>query len=61
MTNKVAPRWIRESGLEWVYQLCQAQQRLWKRYWKTLPSSIRLVFQRVFIKEPRQQANKVSR
>lgn len=27
-----APRWMRDSGLEWVYRLMQEPGRMWKRY-----------------------------
>lgn len=27
-----APKWIRESGFEWLYRLTQDFRRLWKRY-----------------------------
>jgi N-acetylglucosaminyldiphosphoundecaprenol N-acetyl-beta-D-mannosaminyltransferase len=26
-----APRWMRDSGLEWVYRLMQEPGRMWKR------------------------------
>ncbi|WP_110984556.1 WecB/TagA/CpsF family glycosyltransferase [Acaryochloris thomasi] len=35
--QKRAPRWIRESGLEWLYRLVQEPTRLWKRYGTTIP------------------------
>lgn len=28
----VAPRWMRDSGLEWTYRLMQEPRRLWRRY-----------------------------
>ncbi|MDJ0701705.1 MAG: WecB/TagA/CpsF family glycosyltransferase [Leptolyngbyaceae cyanobacterium MO_188.B28] len=27
-----APKWMRETGLEWLYRLCCEPKRLWKRY-----------------------------
>jgi N-acetylglucosaminyldiphosphoundecaprenol N-acetyl-beta-D-mannosaminyltransferase len=30
--KKQAPKWIRSTGLEWLYRLCQEPRRLWKRY-----------------------------
>lgn len=42
--KKYAPKWIRESGLEWLYRLTQEPRRLWKRYWKTIPPFIWLAF-----------------
>ena len=34
---KQAPRWMRRSGLEWFYRLCQEPRRLAKRYFKNNP------------------------
>jgi N-acetylglucosaminyldiphosphoundecaprenol N-acetyl-beta-D-mannosaminyltransferase len=31
-TLKQAPRWMRESGLEWLFRLCLEPRRLWRRY-----------------------------
>jgi N-acetylglucosaminyldiphosphoundecaprenol N-acetyl-beta-D-mannosaminyltransferase len=31
-TKKQAPRWMRRSGLEWVFRLCSEPHRLWRRY-----------------------------
>jgi N-acetylglucosaminyldiphosphoundecaprenol N-acetyl-beta-D-mannosaminyltransferase len=30
--KKQAPRWMRESGLEWLFRLAQEPRRLWRRY-----------------------------
>ncbi|MGA9120914.1 MAG: WecB/TagA/CpsF family glycosyltransferase [Bacteroidota bacterium] len=30
--KKVAPRWMRSAGFEWLYRLLQEPRRLWKRY-----------------------------
>ena len=27
-----APRWLKRSGMQWFYRLCQEPRRLWKRY-----------------------------
>ncbi len=35
--HKHAPKFIRESGFEWLYRLFQEPQRLWKRYAETIP------------------------
>lgn len=29
---KDAPRWVKNSGLQWAHRLCQEPRRLWKRY-----------------------------
>jgi N-acetylglucosaminyldiphosphoundecaprenol N-acetyl-beta-D-mannosaminyltransferase len=31
-TRAQAPRWMRESGLEWLFRLIQEPKRLWRRY-----------------------------
>jgi exopolysaccharide biosynthesis WecB/TagA/CpsF family protein/anti-anti-sigma factor len=49
-TVRRAPRWMRGTGLEWVYRITQDPRRLWKRYvvglgvfglisWRTLKAS----------------------
>jgi len=35
--HKRAPFWVRKLGLEWFFRLIQEPQRLWKRYFKTIP------------------------
>ena len=40
--QKRAPKWARESGLEWLYRLFQEPKRLWKRYQSTIPAFIYL-------------------
>lgn len=27
-----APRWMQNSGLEWLHRLCSEPRRLWRRY-----------------------------
>jgi N-acetylglucosaminyldiphosphoundecaprenol N-acetyl-beta-D-mannosaminyltransferase len=34
---KQAPRWMQQSGLEWVYRLWQEPRRLWRRYLRNNP------------------------
>jgi N-acetylglucosaminyldiphosphoundecaprenol N-acetyl-beta-D-mannosaminyltransferase len=31
------PRWIQQTGFEWLYRLIQEPRRLWKRYFKNNP------------------------
>jgi N-acetylglucosaminyldiphosphoundecaprenol N-acetyl-beta-D-mannosaminyltransferase len=38
--KKHAPKWVRDSGLEWLYRLLQEPRRLFKRYLKTIPPFI---------------------
>lgn len=32
-----APRWMQESGLEWLFRLASEPRRLWKRYLRNVP------------------------
>lgn len=45
---KRAPKWISESGLEWLYRLLCEPKRLWKRYLIHGPSFFWLVFKQRF-------------
>ena len=45
--QKWAPRWVRESGLEWLYRLIQEPGRLWNRYSKTIPPFMWLAFKQL--------------
>lgn len=42
-----APKWIRESGLEWLYRLCREPRRLYKRYATTIPPFIYLALKQI--------------
>jgi N-acetylglucosaminyldiphosphoundecaprenol N-acetyl-beta-D-mannosaminyltransferase len=42
----IAPGWVREAGLEWIYRLGQEPRRLWRRYARTNP-----VFVNRFVRE----------
>ncbi len=35
-----APKWMQESGLEWLFRLLSEPRRLWKRYLVTIPRSV---------------------
>jgi N-acetylglucosaminyldiphosphoundecaprenol N-acetyl-beta-D-mannosaminyltransferase len=35
---KDAPEWIKNSGLQWFYRLCQEPRRLWRRYLDIVPN-----------------------
>ncbi|QBG47322.1 glycosyltransferase [Verrucomicrobia bacterium S94] len=35
--QKDAPEWIKNSGLQWLYRLCQDPKRLWRRYLYIVP------------------------
>lgn len=45
-----APRWIRQTGLEWLYRLIQEPRRLWRRYLNIVPRFLWLVLLSVFKK-----------
>ena len=40
---KDAPEWIKNSGLQWFYRLCQEPRRLWRRYLDIVPTFLWLV------------------
>lgn len=42
-----APKWVRESGLEWLYRLYQEPRRLFGRYFDTIPLFIYLALKQV--------------
>jgi len=43
-----APAWIKTSGMQWLYRLCQDPRRLWKRYLTHNPIFIRKFLQQLF-------------
>lgn len=45
--QKWAPVWVQKNGLEWLYRLVQEPKRLWKRYAKTIPLFLLLVFKQL--------------
>jgi N-acetylglucosaminyldiphosphoundecaprenol N-acetyl-beta-D-mannosaminyltransferase len=40
---KDAPEWVKNSGLQWLYRLCQEPRRLWRRYLDIVPKFLSLV------------------
>ncbi len=48
---KQAPKWMQDSGLEWLYRLIQEPGRLWKRYLFTNTQFIYLFLKHQFIKK----------
>lgn len=42
-TGSRAPKWMRSSGLEWLYRLSREPNRLWKRYLLDYPSGVALL------------------
>lgn len=47
---KLAPKWMQDYGLEWLFRLVQEPQRLWKRYLFTNSYFIYLFFKQFFFK-----------
>jgi N-acetylglucosaminyldiphosphoundecaprenol N-acetyl-beta-D-mannosaminyltransferase len=41
------PDWVKTSGMQWFYRLCQNPRRLWKRYLTHNPVFIRKFFQQL--------------
>jgi N-acetylglucosaminyldiphosphoundecaprenol N-acetyl-beta-D-mannosaminyltransferase len=54
--QKHAPKWVRESGLEWSYRLLQEPRRLFGRYCKTIPPFIWLALQQVSTQTKQQRS-----
>lgn len=48
--HKRAPLMIRSTGLEWLYRLVQEPQRLWRRYFDTIPLFIWLAGRELLIR-----------
>jgi N-acetylglucosaminyldiphosphoundecaprenol N-acetyl-beta-D-mannosaminyltransferase len=44
----IAPRWVRDSGLEWLYRLGQEPRRLWRRYARTNPVFVNLFLRQLW-------------
>ena len=36
----IAPKWVQNSGLEWLFRLLMEPRRLWKRYFDIVPKFI---------------------
>lgn len=53
--HKHAPKFIRESGFEWLYRLIQEPQRLWKRYADTIPPFLWMAGKQILSDRPRKQ------
>lgn len=48
---KLAPKWMQDYGLEWLFRLIQEPQRLWKRYLFTNSYFIYLFLKQLFFKQ----------
>jgi len=53
--HKWAPLWIRQTGFEWLYRLIQEPQRLWRRYFVTIPPFIYLAVKQVLVSQVRSR------
>jgi len=58
--TKRAPEWMQKSGLEWCYRIYQEPRRMWKRYAKTNPVFVWMVFKE-YVKRMAPQLNRLSR
>jgi N-acetylglucosaminyldiphosphoundecaprenol N-acetyl-beta-D-mannosaminyltransferase len=47
---KQTPKFIQKSGFEWLFRLIQEPQRLWKRYFQTIPIFIWLALKQILAK-----------
>ena len=47
---KLAPKWMQDKGLEWLFRLVQQPERLWKRYLFTNTHFIYLFFKQILLK-----------
>jgi N-acetylglucosaminyldiphosphoundecaprenol N-acetyl-beta-D-mannosaminyltransferase len=41
---RMAPKWMQDRGLEWLFRLCMEPRRLWRRYLLLSPAYLALVF-----------------
>lgn len=57
--HKIAPHWIRVSGMEWLYRLAQEPGRLWRRYLVT-NSIFALMLIREMLSKARRKASSVN-
>ncbi len=51
-TQTMAPQWMRDAGLEWLYRLGQEPRRLFKRYWRTNLPFMWLAFRQLGLRNP---------
>lgn len=47
--HRMAPEWMRRSGLEWAYRMAQEPRRLFKRYWRTNLPFLYLAFRQLSV------------
>lgn len=46
--TRMAPRWLQNIGMEWVYRLCTEPRRLWRRYLHNNPRFTILILMQLF-------------
>ena len=50
--TRQAPRWMRRSGLEWLFRLFQEPRRLFKRYARNNPAFVfRVALQKLHLRQ----------
>jgi len=49
-----APRWMKRSGLEWLFRLCAEPRRLWRRYLVGNPRFLLLLLRQIITRKPRR-------
>lgn len=49
-TQRMAPQWMRDGGLEWLYRLAQEPRRLFRRYWRTNLPFLWLAFRQLSVR-----------
>ena len=50
--KRQAPRWVQQSGLEWLFRLLVEPRRLWRRYLINNPWFLWLILLQALGKEP---------
>ena len=46
--KRQAPRWMQQSGIEWLFRLASEPRRLWKRYLQNNPAFVWLAFEEIW-------------
>jgi N-acetylglucosaminyldiphosphoundecaprenol N-acetyl-beta-D-mannosaminyltransferase len=50
--KRQAPRWVQQSGLEWMFRLLMEPRRLWRRYLVNNPWFLWLILLQTLGREP---------
>jgi len=46
--KRQAPRWMQQSGIEWLFRLASEPRRLWKRYLQNNPAFVWLALEEIW-------------